>query len=79
MAEWKRVKDKRTGHEYSVVNVNEEHHEVLDKEAVASDKPKPPKPNVSKADGQSAGRRSPEAPGSQGPGSPGSQGRNDQS
>jgi hypothetical protein len=58
MAEWKRVKDKRTGHEYSVVNVNKEIHEVIgdDENPTVTSKPLPPKPNVSKADGQTAAR-----------------------
>ena len=45
--EFKRVKDKRTGHEYSVVNVDKENHEVLDKPAVGRNgKPLPAKPMV---------------------------------
>jgi hypothetical protein len=48
MAEWVRVKDKRTGHEYSVKNVNEKVHEILDKPAVkANGKPMLAKPHRS--------------------------------
>lgn len=47
--EWVRVKDKRTGHEYSVVNVNADIHEVLDKPAARRNgRPLAAKPNISR-------------------------------
>lgn len=42
---WIRVEDKRTGHQYSVRNPNEQHHKVLDKPAATADgRPLPAKP-----------------------------------
>jgi len=57
MAEWTRVKDKRTGHEYSVAHVNEDAHEVLgDKPATRRNgKPLPAKPRVRARRGQRGG------------------------
>lgn len=51
---WVRVKDKRTGHEYTLAEraVREEHHEILDKPAVKRNgKPLPatPKRNLEPA------------------------------
>lgn len=47
MADFVRVRDKRTGHEYSVRHVTK-NHEVLDKKAVnANGKPLPAKPKTS--------------------------------
>lgn len=48
MTTWTRVKDKRTGHQYSTAHVDSEHHEVL-KDAPAVDamgNVLPAKPNV---------------------------------
>jgi hypothetical protein len=49
MSDWVRVKDKRTGHEYSVKNVNNKIHEVVVKKpgARSDGKPLKAKPNVS--------------------------------
>lgn len=45
-----RVKDKATGHEYSIRFPDPDQHEVLDKEAVDADgNPLPPKPKTSAA------------------------------
>lgn len=42
-----RVRDARTGHQYTTARVDPEHHKVLDKPAVnRSGKPLPPKPHV---------------------------------
>lgn len=42
-----RVRDSRTGHQYTTARVDVEHHKVLDKPAVdRSGKPLPPKPHV---------------------------------
>jgi len=46
---WTRVKDKATGHEYSVQVVNEEAHTVIDKPAADDfDRPLPAKHNINK-------------------------------
>lgn len=55
MTKWVRVKDKMTGHEYTVARVNESLHEVLeDKPATSKNgRPLPPKYHVKK-DGTAA-------------------------
>ena len=55
MPAWTRVRDKSTGHEFSVVNVNTKAHEVLDKPAVdRNGSPLPAKPRVATGAAKSA-------------------------
>ena len=50
MTTWTRVKDKHTGHHYSVAVVNPKHHEVLKQDAVdRHGKPLPAKHNINAA------------------------------
>lgn len=55
MPEWTRVRDKSTGHEFSVARVNPKAHDVLDKPAVdRNGSPLPAKPRVSNGAAKSA-------------------------
>lgn len=62
MPDWKRVKDTRTGHEFTVAVVNEEHHAVLDKPATnRTGQPLPAKPNIRKGSHKAAPKTAEEA------------------